>query len=59
MKLLEIHKNGINAHNKKSSFYGVDFQTKSLVFENTKNLELAISAANNLGYSKSEIQLMF
>lgn len=32
MKLLEIHKNGINAHNNEVSFYGIDFQTKTLMF---------------------------
>lgn len=30
MKLLEIHKNGINAHNNEVSFYGIDYQTKTL-----------------------------
>lgn len=33
MKLLEIHKNGINAHNNEVSFYGIDFQTKTLIHQ--------------------------
>lgn len=37
MKLLEIHKNGINAHNNEVSFYGIDFQTKTLMFDGIEN----------------------
>ena len=49
MKLLEIHKNGINAHNNEVSFYGIDFQTKTC----------AIEIAKELGYKISEIQMVF
>nr|UVN06280.1 MAG: hypothetical protein [Bacteriophage sp.] len=42
MKLLEIHKNGINAHNNEVSFYGIDFQTKTLMFDGIENVECAI-----------------
>lgn len=59
MKLLEIHKNGINAHSEKISFYGVDFQTKITKFEKAKSVENAIKIANKLGYTNSEIQIMF
>lgn len=41
MKLLEIHKNGINAHNNEVSFYGIDFQTKTLMFDGIENVECA------------------
>lgn len=45
MKLLEIHKNGINAHNNEVSFYGIDFQTKTLMFDGIENVECAIEIA--------------
>ena len=50
MKLLEIHKNGINAHNNEVSFYGIDFQTKTLMFDGIENVECAIEIAKELGY---------
>ena len=59
MKLLEIHKNGINAHNNEVSFYGIDFQTKTLMFDGIENVECAIEIAKELGYKISEIQMMF
>lgn len=59
MKLIEIHRNGINAHNNKVSFYGVDYQTKATKFDKAESVEEAISIANGLGYNKTEIQLMF
>ena len=46
MKLLEIHKNGINAHNNEVSFYGIDFQTKTLMFDEIENVECAIEIAD-------------
>ena len=58
MKLLEIHKNGINAHNNEVSFYGIDFQTKTLMFDGIENVECAIEIAKELGYKISEIQMM-
>lgn len=33
MKLLEIHKRGINAYNKEVSYYGLDYKTKKVLFE--------------------------
>lgn len=59
MKLIEIHKKGINAHNNEVSFYGVDYQTKITKFEKAESVEKAIEIANDLGYSNSEIQIMF
>ena len=59
MKLLEIHKNGINAHNNEVSFYGIDFQTKTLMFDGIENVECAIEIAKELGYKISEIQMVF
>ena len=59
MKLLEIHKNGINAHNNEVSFYGIDYQTKTLMFDGIENVECAIEIAKELGYKISEIQMMF
>lgn len=41
MKLLEIHKNGINANNKTVSYYGLDYEKKKVLFE-VKTLEEAI-----------------
>lgn len=58
MKLSEIHKNGINAHSNKVSFYGVDYQTKTTKFEKAESIEKAIEIANELGYNNSEIQMM-
>jgi hypothetical protein len=49
MKLLEIHKNGINAHNNEVSFYGDEIE----------NVECAIEISKELGYKISEIQMMF
>lgn len=46
MKLLEIHKNGINAHNKTVSYYGLDYEKKKvlavnvLFLSNSKNFTL-------------------
>lgn len=59
MKLLEIHKNGINAHNNEVSFYGIDFQTKTLMFDGIENIECVIEIAKELGYKISEIQMVF
>lgn len=59
MKLLEIHKNGINAHNNEVSFYGIDFQTKTLMFDGIENVECAIEIAKELGYKISETQMVF
>lgn len=59
MKLLEIHRKGINAHNKEVSYYGLDYETKKTLFE-TKVLNEAIEQAVSLGYHKwAEIVLMF
>lgn len=59
MKLLEIHKKGINAHNKEVSYYGLDYKTKKVLFE-VKELKDAIEKAVSLGYQKwTEIIMMF
>lgn len=59
MKLLEIHKKGINAHNKVVSYYGLDYNTKKVLFE-VKTLDKAIERAVYLGYKKwAEITMMF
>lgn len=59
MKLLEIHKNAINAHNQVVSYYGLDYETKKVVFEtNTPNE--AVEIAVSFGYKKwTEIVMMF
>ena len=44
MKLLEIHKNGINSNNKTVSYYGLDYEKKKAVnvlfLLNSKNFTL-------------------
>lgn len=47
MKLLEIHKKGINAHNKEVSYYGLDYTTKKVLFE-VEELNEAIEQAVSL-----------
>lgn len=59
MKLLEIHKNGINAHHKEVSYYGVDYNTKRVLFDSVKSLNEAIDNAISFGYKKEEMQFMF
>lgn len=58
MKLLEIHKNGINAHYKTVSYYGLDYEKKKVLFE-VKILEEAIEKGSCLGYKNNEIVIMF
>lgn len=58
MKLLEIHKNGINANNKTVSYYGLDYEKKKVLFE-VKTLEEAIEKGSRLGYKNGEIVIMF
>lgn len=58
MKLLEIHKNGINANNKTVSYYGLDYEKKKVLFE-VKTLEEAIEKRSCLGYKNGEIVIMF
>lgn len=58
MKLLEIHKNGINAHNKTVSYYGLDYEKKKVLFE-VKTLEEAIEKGSCLGHKNDEIVIMF
>ena len=58
MKLLEIHKNGINANNKAVSYYGLDYEKKKVLFE-VKTLEEAIEKGSCLGYKNGEIVIMF
>lgn len=58
MKLLEIHKNGINAHYKTVSYYGLDYEKKKVLFE-VKTLEEAIEKGSCLGYKNNEIVIMF
>lgn len=58
MKLLEIHKNGINANNKTVSYYGLDYEKKKVLFE-VKTLEEAIEKESCLGYKNGEIVIMF
>lgn len=59
IKLLEIHKKGVNAHNKVVSYYGLDYNTKKVLFE-AKTLDKAIERAVYLGYKKwAEITMMF
>lgn len=59
MKLLEIHKKGINAYNKEVSYYGLDYKTKKVLFE-AKELNEAIEQAISLSYQKwAEITMMF
>lgn len=58
MKLLEIHKNGVNAHNKTVSYYGLDYSKKKVLFE-VKTLNEAIDKASRLGYKNNEVVRMF
>ena len=58
MKLLEIHKNGINANNKTVSYYGLDYEKKKVLFE-VKTLEEAIEKGSCPGYKNGEIVIMF
>ena len=58
MKLLEIHKNGINANNKTVSYYGLDYEKKKVLFE-VKTLEEAIEKGSCFGYKNGEIVIMF
>lgn len=58
MKLLEIHKNGINAHYKTVSYYGLDYKKKKVLFE-VKTIEEAIEKGTRLGYKNSEMVRMF
>lgn len=58
MKLLEIHRNGINAHNKTVSYYGLDYKKKKVLFE-VKTLEEAIEKGTCLGYKNNEMVRMF
>jgi hypothetical protein len=59
MKLLEIHKKGINTHNKEVSYYGLDYTTKKVLFE-VEELNEAIEQAVSFGYQKwAEITMMF
>lgn len=58
MRQCEIHKAGINAHNKRRYFYGVDYETKQQLFEaNTE--KMAIMRARLRGYKTNEICLMY
>lgn len=57
MKLLEIHKNGINAHNNEVSFYGIDFQTKTLMFDGIENVECAIDEVGATRHAISDKEL--
>lgn len=55
MVRVEIHKNGINAHNSKVSYYAIDFDTKKQIAEST-NLEWLIKVVLAEGYKDNEIQ---
>ena len=58
MKQLEIHREGINFHNDKVYYYGIDYQTKNLVFTTYDERE-AYKLAEEYGYQKSEICRMY
>lgn len=58
-KLIEIHKNGINVHYPVASYYGVDYETKKVIFKEAKTFEDAKSIALKSGYNYNEIQLCF
>lgn len=54
--IVEIHKNGINAHHPVASYYGVDYASKNIVFTNAPTPEKAWQSALAAGYAKHEIQ---
>lgn len=54
--IVEIHKNGVNAHYPVASYYGMDYESKSIVFTNVSSAEKAWEAARAAGYEKNEIQ---
>lgn len=59
MKQLEIHTTGINAHYSIKSYYGVDYQTKKVVFNFIPTIEECFELGYKLGYKEWEICRMF
>ena len=59
MKMIEIHKNGVHASNKEVSYYGIDYDSKKVLFSSVRSIEEAIEKAKSLGYKQGEIQRMF
>lgn len=55
---IEIHRNGINAHNTETSYEVWAEETRETLCT-TKTLEEAVSYCISLGYSKHQIQLNF
>lgn len=51
-KLIEIHRNGINAHHKEYSYYVLDYQTKRVVANNLKTYEEALDKADDYAFPK-------
>ena len=49
----------VSGNNNEVSFYGIDFQTKTFMFDGIENVECAIEIAKELGYKISEIQMVF
>ena len=58
MKQLELHREGLNAHNDKVYYYGIDYQTKNVVFATYDEKE-AYKLAEKFGYQKHEICRMY
>ena len=56
MKLLEIHKNGIDAHNDEVSFYGIGFQAKTLMVDGMENVGCAIEIEKELNESYKRLE---
>ena len=59
MKMIEIHKNGVNATYKEVGYYGIDYDSKKVLFSSVRSIEEAIEKAKSLGYKQGEIQRMF
>lgn len=57
--MIEIHKNGVNATYKEVSYYGIDYDSKKVLFSSARSIEEAIEKAKVLGYKQGEIQRMF
>lgn len=55
-KLIEIHREGVHAGNAVPFYYGVDYNTKQVVFTDVETAEEAKQIALFAGYKESEIQ---
>lgn len=56
IKIIEIHKNGINANHTVANYYGIDYATKKVIFTDKESINQAKQAAIAAGYEKHQIQ---